>query len=204
MFAVGHLAFGYLLAKATAKILRIGEIDLPTVFMLSVIPDVDLVIPMLPHRGPTHSLILLALFFVPFYFREGKIIVPYFVALFQHSAVGDFSTSMGVMCLWPFSSEFYGLGVDMMGTVDLLAEGLSFLAAFALMVSAGDVRRIFKIKETFLFLVPPLGALFPVLLGKLPVPAGLIVPHCVLFTFFVGGFIAGVHNVVVGFFSRRN
>ena len=204
MFAVGHLAFGYLLAKATTKVLRINKIDLPLIFMLSVLPDVDLLIPNLPHRGPTHSLVVLTLVFVPFYIIKGRSVIPYFVALFQHSAIGDFSTGVGVMCLWPFSFKFYGLGVDMMGAVNVFAEDFSFLTAFALMALSNDMSAILKIKKTSLFLIPPLGALFPVLLGRLLAPAGLIVPHYVFFFFFAGCLVTGVYDLSVGFFSRRN
>jgi len=171
--------------------------------MLSVIADIDLLIPQLLHRGPSHSLITISLFFIPLYVKKGKAGFPYFVALIQHSIVGDFLTGLGIVCFWPFSSNFYGLGIDMMGALNLLAEGSSFLAAITLMVLTKDIGYILNPKKTSLFLILPLGALFPVILGKLSAPSGLLIPHYIFFVLFTLGLIVWFFDILSGVFSRN-
>ena len=64
MFAVGHLALGYITGKSSLKILK-SNIDIPLIFTLSILPDIDLLIPRLAHRGPTHSIITITLVSLP-------------------------------------------------------------------------------------------------------------------------------------------
>ena len=82
MYAVGHFALGYLTGKIASKSLAV-KINLPLLFLASVFPDIDLLIPGLEHRGPLHSVVF---FFVK------KRVAPYFVAVIQHSIIGDFLT----------------------------------------------------------------------------------------------------------------
>jgi len=56
MFAVGHVALGYLTGKATSKLLN-ARINIPLLFFASNIPDIDFLLG-LEHRGTTHSLIV--------------------------------------------------------------------------------------------------------------------------------------------------
>ncbi len=51
MYAVGHFALGYLTGKVAAKSLDV-KINLPLLFLASVFPDIDILIPGLVHRGP--------------------------------------------------------------------------------------------------------------------------------------------------------
>jgi membrane-bound metal-dependent hydrolase YbcI (DUF457 family) len=94
MWAVGHLALGYLTGKATSKPLR-ENINIPLLFFASIIPDVDLLIPVLEHRGPTHSLLVYALVLIPFFIIFGKRTTVYFVALTSHALLGDLVATGG-------------------------------------------------------------------------------------------------------------
>ena len=80
MYAVGHLALGCLFAEAFQRHLK-TKINLPLVFLLSLIPDIDLLISDDVHRGITHSIIVSALVFIPFFVHYWKRSVPYFAAL---------------------------------------------------------------------------------------------------------------------------
>ena len=86
MYAVGHLC--YLSGKATAKLLSVN-VNIPLLLVASVISDVDLLIPGLEHRGPSHSLILFCFLFLPTFVLYGKRTMPYFITLAQHSIVSD-------------------------------------------------------------------------------------------------------------------
>jgi len=95
MFAVGHLALGYILGKTTSKSLNVN-LNIPLVLVASMVPDIDLLIPGLEHRGPTHSLILIFLLFLPAFMLYRERAAPYFVAVVQHSILGDSITGGGI------------------------------------------------------------------------------------------------------------
>jgi len=80
MFAVGHSSLGYLTGKATSKILR-TDANIPLLLMLSVLPDIDLLIPGLRHGGPIHSVMLSSLLFISFFILYRKKAIPYFIAV---------------------------------------------------------------------------------------------------------------------------
>ena len=69
-FAVGHMALAYLLGKASAKLLKVN-INIPLILFLSIIPDIDILFDFLfnsdMHRGPTHSIIVAIVVFIPFF-----------------------------------------------------------------------------------------------------------------------------------------
>ncbi len=70
MYPPGHMALGYfsgfLYKKMTGK-----DFNLIVIWIFSLLPDLDLFIPGLVHRGPTHSVVFallvlaIALFFFP-------------------------------------------------------------------------------------------------------------------------------------------
>jgi len=196
MFAVGHLALGYLTAKILARILH-TEIDLPAIMMLSIIMDIDLLIPQLLHRGLTHSLIIIGFFSIPLFFIKGKSVFPYLSALAQHSFLGDFLTGDGVTAFWPLSYKFYGLGIKMMSLTNILIESSSFLTAFTLMLLSKDIITIFNPKKTSLLLIFPLGTVFPVITGQLATPTELLIPHYILFILLGGALIKWIKKLII-------
>jgi len=101
---LGHFALGYFAAVFSSRITR-EEFFLPLVLMFSILPDVDVFILGLEHRGPSHSLILALVLFLPFIILNGKGF-PYFAALASHSLIGDYLTNRGCQMLWPVSSEW--------------------------------------------------------------------------------------------------
>ena len=54
MFAVGHLALGYITGKVADILLKVKS-NIFLLLLVSVIPDIDILIPALEHRGPTHN-----------------------------------------------------------------------------------------------------------------------------------------------------
>jgi membrane-bound metal-dependent hydrolase YbcI (DUF457 family) len=94
LFAVGHMAIAYLLGKGSSKPLRV-KFNIPILLVLSILPDVDIVFDYLTnsqiHRGPTHSIVVATLAFIPFFIIYRKRAIPYFLALIAHPLIGDFS-----------------------------------------------------------------------------------------------------------------
>jgi len=182
MFAVGHLSLGYLFAKASAKLLK-QEVNLPLIFLLSIIPDIDIIIPGVEHRTITHSIIMSIIVFLPFFMFYKTKAVPYFVALAQHSLVGDFITGGthggGTQLLWPITSTMYGLPVDIFSLTNIVLEWSSFLLAGVIMFKTKDVQKMLKGGVSDLPLsVPTLTVLLPIFFHfPLLIPFELLIPH---------------------------
>ena len=185
MFAVGHLAMGYLSAKVFQKFLRI-DINLPLIFFLSLIPDVDLLIPGLVHRGITHSIIVLTLMFIPIFLLYRKTSIPYFVAIGQHSLIGDFFTG-GIQMLWPVTSNWYGYRIGVLSIANISIEWASFLLAMIILVNTNDLRLLFRSQRSNLLLVVPSGAIFISSFTGMSIraPTVLLIPHLVFLAVFM-------------------
>jgi len=178
------LALGYLLGKASSRLLK-TKLNVPLALTLSVIPDIDILIPFLEHRGPTHSLITLMLI-LPFSLAVfGKNSLPYFVALAQHALVGDFITSRGIKMFWPMTNNWYGLGIDMLSLTNLTLELTSFVLSMTVLLVTRDIIPLLKPhKSNFLLLVPS-GAIMSTLIGfTRESPPLLIIPHYIYIALF--------------------
>jgi membrane-bound metal-dependent hydrolase YbcI (DUF457 family) len=189
MFAVGHLAIGYLSAKVFQKFIR-TDINLPMIFFLSLIPDIDLLIPGLVHRGATHSIIVLTLMFIPIFLFYRKNSIPYFVAITQHALVGDFFTG-GIQMFWPLTSNWYGERISVLSFTNISIEWASFLLAMIVLTKTNDLRLLFKSKKSNLLLTVPSGAIFvSSIIGARAIgmseraPTELLIPHLVFLTVF--------------------
>ena len=194
MFAVGHLSLAYLTAKICASPLKV-KLNLPLIFLLGLIPDIDLlierVIPNLPHRGPLHSMIILTIAFVPVFVIYKKISIPYFAALMQHILIGDFLTGGGIQLFWPITQMWYGIGTPMASLTNILLEWFSFLMACAIMLATRDMHKLLKSHQSnLLLLVPTLTVLLPSFFYfPLPVPLLLLIPHLVYLGLFVASLL---------------
>jgi len=186
MFAVGHLALGYLCGKVASKISKVNA-NLPLLFLASVISDVDILIPGLEHRGPTHSLIVASLIFLPTFFLYKKKAIPYFLALTQHSILGDFLTG-GVQLLWPLTTKWYGTHIMcMVSQANILLEWTLFLTSFTIMLKSKDAHILLQPHPSNLILtIPIFTVLLPALFSfPLHVPPELIIPHLTYLALFI-------------------
>jgi len=184
MYAVGHLALGYLSGKTSSKILNVN-VNIPLLFLVSVLPDIDLLIHGLEHRGPLHSVIFFCLLFLPTFILFGKRAIVYFVALIQHILVGDYLTG-GVQLLWPITTNWYGLGIAITSLTNIFIEWVLFLASITIMFKTKDAWLLFQQHPSNMILsIPVLTVLLPAFLSfPLHVPLGLIIPHLVYLVFF--------------------
>jgi membrane-bound metal-dependent hydrolase YbcI (DUF457 family) len=189
MFAVGHLAIGYLSAKVSQKLLK-TDINLPLIFFLSLIPDVDMLIPGLVHRSATHSIIVLTLVFIPIFLFYGKTSIPYFVAITQHALVGDFFMG-GIQMFWPLTSNWYGCGINVLSFTNISIEWATFLLAMIVLTKTNDLRLLFRSKKSNLLLTVPSGAIFvSSIIGARAIgmseraPTELLIPHLIFLTVF--------------------
>jgi hypothetical protein len=186
MYAVGHLALGYLSGKTASKILNVNA-NIPLLFLVSVLPDVDLLIPGLEHRGPLHSVIIYCLLFLPAFILFKKRAVPYFVALIQHILIGDYLTG-DTQLLWPATTNWYGLGMEITSLTNILIEWTLFLTSTATLLKTKDAWLLFRQHPSNMILaIPVLTVLLPTLLSfPIYVSPQLVIPHLIymaLFTF---------------------
>ena len=178
MFAIGHFALGYLTGKAFAKQLKI-PLNMPLLLAASVIPDVDLLLRFLDHRGPTHSLITIAVLMIPFLLYYGKAAIPYAVALASHSMIGDLIG--GTQLFWPLSTRLYGaVTLDVKGSFTVTLELILFIISLALMLKTRDLQRITTSNYRTVLLLPFGATIGPLLaVGRGPeyaLPTLLIIP----------------------------
>ncbi len=184
MYAVGHFALGYLTGKLTSKSLNVN-INLPLVFLASVFPDIDLLIPGLYHRGPLHSVIVYCLLFLPIFLLYRKRAAPYFVAVIQHLIIGDYITG-GTQLLWPASNYMYTLDIGIESLTNIALEWVLFLVSITFMFKTKDVLSLFNHHSSNLILsVPVLTVLLPTVISfPMYVPLALFIPHLVYLTLF--------------------
>ena len=105
MYLLGHMALGYFTGKITSKITK-NETNIPLLWIFSMLPDIDILIPGFVHRGPTHSIIVATAIFTPImiYYKKG---ISYYASLLSHSLIGDYITAYGCQLLWPINQTWY-------------------------------------------------------------------------------------------------
>ena len=178
-FAVGHMALAYIIAKPAAKLLK-TNLNIPLVMVLSVLPDIDLIVPAF-HRGPSHSVVTALIVFLPIFILYAEKAVPYFLALVSHSLIGDLIGGR-VQLLWPLSQGMYGtnlLYVRITDPANIALELILFAVATAIMFKTKDLFLFFKAKRSNLILmIPILTVLLPTFAAyPLQVPLLLVAPH---------------------------
>jgi len=205
------MALAYLLGKGSAKLLKVS-LNTPLILVLSVIPDIDIIFDFLfkseIHRGPTHSIIVAILVFIPFFVLCWQKAMPYFVALASHSLIGDFLIGGQVQLLWPLSTNEFGLHeagfiyINIYNPINITLEFTLFAIALIVMLKTRDLFKFFRNSKLNLILVIPIfTVLLPTFLGyPLSVPILLVVPHL----FYLVLFSASVLIIIVRILNRQN
>ena len=196
MYAVGHFALGYLTGKIASKSLAV-KINLPLLFLASVFPDIDLLIPGLEHRGPLHSVVVFCFLFIPMFLLYKKRVVPYFVAVIQHCVIGDFLTG-GTQLLWPVSIGMYGLGIGIDSLTNIALEWVLFGISLIVMFKAKDMLLLLKRNPSNLILfIALMTVLLPsVITFPLYVPLVLLIPHLVYLVLFVFSIFVNLNAIL--------
>ena len=196
-FAVGHLALGYILGKTSAHFMK-TNLNVPIVLTLSIIPDIDIIIPFLQHRGPAHSIIVLFMVFVPIFAIYHKKAIPYFLALIQHPLIGDYIAGGRFQLLWPVTSQFYGGGLSIKSQTNITIEWTIFLTSIIIMLKTKDMAIFFQPHNSSLILsIPTFTVLLPTFLSfPLDVPIWLLPPHLVYTFLFSASIIFGISKVL--------
>jgi membrane-bound metal-dependent hydrolase YbcI (DUF457 family) len=175
LFAVGHMAIAYLLGKGSSKLLRV-KLNIHILLVLSILPDVDIIYDFLTgseiHRGPTHSIVVLTLAFIPILILYRKKAIPYFLALISHPLIGDFFIGGKLQLFWPLSSNEYGLHelgstyIGIFSSVNIALELTLFVIATIVLYRSSDWKAFFTSHKTNLILIIPIATvLLPSTIG---------------------------------------
>lgn len=137
-----------------------GRLFMSIVMTLGVLPDVDLFLRGFGvlHHSFTHSLFFWFILSVPFFVVYRRRVVPFLVAVVQHFAFGDLLFGI-VMIAWPFSQSFFGLGIAMPSTLDIVFEIGGLLLAGGVSFFNGDLKRILSVSSASLLMLLPFLAL---------------------------------------------
>lgn len=204
-FAVGHFALGYILSKLTAEGTK-TRLNIPLALMLSVIPDADILFPFIEHRGPTHSLLTVAVIFLPLFVIWRKKALPYFVALIQHSLISDFIAGGRTQLLWPLTLQLYGIEVSIQSLANITLEWTLFITSMIILLKSGDMRTLLQPHNSNLILFIPLATvLLPTFLAyPLNVPPALIIPHIILLVLFSASLLIDIKQIFNNNRVKRN
>jgi hypothetical protein len=196
MYAVGHFALGYLTGKIASKPLKVN-INLPLLFLASVFPDIDILIPGLQHRGPLHSVVLFCILFIPIFLLYKKRAVPYFVALIQHPLIGDYLTG-GVQLLWPVSMSMYCIGSGLESLSNIALELVLFVVSVTVMFKTKDMFSLFKPHPLNMILsIPLIAVLLPTVISyPLSVPLVMLIPHLFYFVLFSFSILMNLKSIL--------
>lgn len=205
MYAVGHFALGYLSGKGSAKLSGV-RVNVPAILVLSILPDVDILFEPLfrnIHRGPTHSIIVLSLVFLPFFAVYRKRAIPYFVAILSHPLVGDFLVGHSRL-LWPLQTNF-GIGIPITSSTNVVLEWSLFAISMIAMLRANDMRRLLQPHLSNLLLcIPAFTVLLPTILSfPLGVPVWLEPPHLAYMVLFAAAIIIALPKLFRAVFTSR-
>jgi hypothetical protein len=178
------LALGYLLGKISARVLK-TDVVVPAIFTLSVISDIDFLLPLIEHRGPTHSIIVAIIIFAPILATHRRKAVPYLAAFIHHPLLGDYMTGRGVQLFWPITMGYYGIAIE--DRLEICLEWFLFATLVIVMLKTKDVATLLQPKNSNIILtIPSFTVLLPSLLEfPLKVPSSLILPHAICLALFL-------------------
>jgi len=126
--------------------------------MSSILPDVDLLLRFLMHRGPTHSLVTITVLMIPFFVVYRKQAIPYYAAMLSHILIGDYFTG-GIELFWPISHGWFGaLNFEVTSMPIALTELALFILTIPIMYKLGDLKTLLNPHNKNWALIIPLGA----------------------------------------------
>jgi len=201
-FAVGHLALAYFAGKLFSKATGV-EMNIPLVLAVSILPDVDLFLePLLRHGGPTHSLFLLIIVFIPAILIWKKATIPYIAAAASHSLLGDYLTrsvnTTGVQLFFPLTSDWFSAGSEELGLTYVYSEMALFIIFLSLLFTTRDVKALVRNHPSnWLLGIPLFTLVLPVLTGiPTQVPIELFAPHLALIVLLTVPILVDVKHLI--------
>jgi membrane-bound metal-dependent hydrolase YbcI (DUF457 family) len=165
------MALAYLLSKPSARLLKVN-LSVPLIMVLSIIPDIDILLLPTLHRGPTHSIISAIVVFIPVFVFYRRQAVPYFIALISHGLIGDFFIGGQLLLFWPVTAQQFGLHelgsmyIGIESPLNVTIELTLLLAATFVLLGTKDILQFFEArKSNLMLLIPVFTVLLPTFVG---------------------------------------
>jgi membrane-bound metal-dependent hydrolase YbcI (DUF457 family) len=176
MLAPGHLAISYFITKIISYSTKTKP-DLKIIWILALLPDIDLLIPGIPHRGQTHSVLLQLALFLPIIIYYGRSTLPYLFALLSHSLIGDIVSYSKIMLFWPLDSGWYSVTIPWRYNAYVYyLEAAIFIPFVFFFIQQKDYQRLYNDKShNLLTLIPATAIIIPIFYN-----ARLITPRSLL------------------------
>ena len=125
MYLLGHLALGYFAASFTGKTTE-TKYRITQVWFFSMLPDIDILLPFIEHRGATHSIAAILVLTVMSLVRRQ--LLPYVASYASHILLGDL-ISGGVQLLWPLTNTVFAINLlTQPSLLELIVEIVLFTA----------------------------------------------------------------------------
>ncbi|MCL2134569.1 MAG: metal-dependent hydrolase [Candidatus Bathyarchaeota archaeon] len=181
------MSLAYLIGKISAKILKTNP-NIPTLLVLSILPDIDIAIGTLTkttiHHGPTHSLIFALAIFTPFFITYNKRAIPYFLAYTSHFLIGDFFIGGQLQLFWPLTTNTFGFhdaGFKYIGIndpINITTEIILLITTIIIITKTQDYKIFLKNdKKNLILLIPITTVLLPTFTGyPFSIPIILVLP----------------------------
>lgn len=169
------MSLAYLLGKGSGWALHVKP-NVGLLMVLSILPDIDIVVDFLTgsqiHRGPTHSILVAALVFIPIFVIYRKKAFPYFLALFSHSMIADFFIGGNLTLFWPLSTGEFGVHqvgsvyISIFSPINIALELILFVSAILVLYKTNDWKAFLKSdKISLVLIIPVTTVLLPSTIG---------------------------------------
>lgn len=197
MFFLGHMTWAYVWAEISAGKRR-GELFVPMILTLGVIPDIDLFLQGLGvwHHTITHSFLFWLIIFAPLVVVFRRKVFPYFVAVAQHFAFGDLLAG-AVMIFWPFSQQYFGFNIRMASTFEVILEATGLLLAGGISYFNGDLKQLLSVHINNIFMLPLLIVIVISLVAVegYRLPTSMVLLHIILVVFLAFSTVQGLRKL---------
>ena len=186
MYILGHIGFGYILYKLLN---RNKNYDLTLVFLYSILPDIDILIPYLYHRGPTHSFIFPTLILL-IYLIFDPLKIFYSIPIYSHILCDIIAQPMDysyMKLLWPITNIKYQINpIVIMRTYEESYLEISIFIISAIIFMKFDYKKFIVNSNSillFLIIIPlTISSIFANLIGMNYI---LNIFHILLDVFFI-------------------
>lgn len=154
MYILGHIGLGYIAFKL---INRNKDYDVSIALLYSLLPDIDILLPYIEHRGPTHSL-LFPTFILIIYLILDPSKFSYSIPIYTHifaDIIAQPITYGYMKLLWPINNKIYQINpiVIMRTNQEAYLEIFIFIISAILFIKSDYKQFINRSKSYVLLLI---------------------------------------------------
>jgi len=144
--------------------------------------------------------------FIPIFIIYRIKAVPYFIALTQHSLVGDFIAGGRIQMFWPITTQYYGTHICIKSPTNITIEWIMFIAFIIAVFKTHDTTIFNKPHNSNLILaIPTFTVLLPTFLAfPMDVPLALVLPHIAYLILFLTSILVYIWKILTKPRTKHN